>query len=168
MKVLDIFTDTLALAVTPLGDRLYALAHDVAVSIVTDDGTLKYHFRKGFVTNFRSGGVLVDGIIDQIGNGKQQLAYLTHDAAYTPCAAFAMEHPISKPFADEILRQVLILGGVSPFKARLVKWSVTAFGASAYWDDDELTESNSKLFTFEWFAKYEKCKTYDDIVRREG
>lgn len=79
-----------------------------------------------------------------------------------------MEHPISKPFADEILRQVLILGGMSPFKAKMVKWSVTVFGSRAYYDDDDLTESNSKLFTFEWIAKCEKCRTYEDIVRREG
>lgn len=153
MEVLDIYTASKALAVEPLGDRYYRLAQDEEVYVITDEGTLKFHFCKGFVTNFRSGPLGVDRFIDQIGNHATQLAYLTHDAAYTPCAACGFEHPLSKPLADEILRQALILAGMKPWKARLVKSSVTIFGASAYYEDDRLTESNSRLFSFGWGHK---------------
>lgn len=135
-----------------LGNRLYRLAEDLTISIHTNEGVLVFHFRKGFVTNFRSGGMLVDGIIDQLGNVWMQAAYLCHDAAYTPCQACGMEHPISRELADEVLKGMLLFAGMSKFKASLVYNSVRVFGSGAYEDDDELTESNSKLFSFRWNA----------------
>ena len=54
------------------------------------------------------------------------------------------------PFADELLRAVLVHAGMGKFKASLVYNSVRLFGKSAYEDDDKLTETNSELFTFEW------------------
>lgn len=136
--------------VVPLGNRLYRICDDINISIYTDKGTFRFFFKAGFVTNFRSGGILIDRIIDQIGDLWQQAAYLCHDAAYTPCAALKMEHPVSRKLADELLRAVLVHAGMSKFKASLVYNSVRLFGKSAYEDDDKLTETNSKLFTFEW------------------
>lgn len=138
------------ICVCPLGNRFYRLAHDLCISFITDEGAFRFWFKKDFVTNFRSGGLFIDRIIDQIGDLWQQAAYLCHDAAYTPCDALKMEHPISRKLADELLRAVLIHAGMSKFKASLVYSSVRLFGKSAYEDDDRLTESNSKLFTFEW------------------
>ena len=140
------------ICVCPLGNRFYRLAHDLSISFITDEGAFRFWFKKDFVTNFRSGGLFIDRIIDQIGDLWQQAAYLCHDAAYTPCDALKMEHPISRKLADELLRAVLIHAGMSRFKASLVYNSVSLFGKSAYEDDDKLTESNSKLFTFEWSA----------------
>jgi hypothetical protein len=135
-----------------LGNRLYRLAEDLIIYVYTNEGVLIFKFRKGFVTNFRSGGMLVDGIIDQLGNVWMQAAYLCHDAAYTPCFALDMEHPISREFADEVLKGMLLFAGMGKFKASLVYNSVRVFGSGAYEEDDELTEANSKLFTFTWRA----------------
>lgn len=140
------------ICVVPLGNRLYRLAHDLLISFVTDEGSFNFFFKPGFVTNFRSGGLFIDRFIDQIGDLWQQAAYLCHDAAYTPCAALKMEHPISRKLADELLRAVLVKCGMGKFKASLVYNSVRLFGKSAYEKDDNLTATNSKLFTFEWRA----------------
>lgn len=154
MKVKNIIIDTAdrrnEICVCPLGNRFYRLATDTIIRIITDEGDFVFSFDAGFVTNFRSGGILIDRIIDQIGDLWQQAAYLCHDATYTPCAALKMEHPVSRKLADELLRAVLVHAGMSKFKASLVYNSVRLFGKSAYEDDDELTETNSKLFTFEW------------------
>lgn len=153
MKVTNITTDTMALAVTPIGNRLYKLAHDTKVRVCTDEGVFAFDFRKGFVTNFRSGGLGVDIFIDQIGDEKKALCYLVHDAIYTPCAALGMEHPIARKSGDELLRAGLLYAGMGSFKAGIVYNSVRLFGHSAYWEDDELTDENSKLFSFEWGVK---------------
>ena len=153
MKVYAIKTDTLALAVTPIGNRLYKVATDTCVDVITDDGVFAFKFLRGFVTNFRSGGVLVDSFIDQIGDEKKALCYLVHDAIYTPCASCGMEHPLSRSKGDEILRAGLLYAGMSSFKASLVYRSVRLFGESAYNEDDALTSTNSKLFSFEWRDK---------------
>lgn len=138
--------------VIPLGNRYYRLAHDLDITIRTDEGDFRFAFKQGFVTNFRSGAIFIDYFIDQLGDRLLQVAYLCHDAAYTPCAALKMEHPVSRKLADELLRAVIIHAGMSTFKASLVYNSVRLFGKSAYDDDDELTEKNSRLFTFEWSA----------------
>jgi len=157
MKVKNILIDTAdrrnEICVCPLGNRYYRLAADTLIRIVTDEGDFVFSFDAGFVTNFRSGAIFIDYFIDQLGNRLLQVAYLCHDAAYTPCAALKMEHPVSRKLADELLRAVIIYAGMSTFKASLVYNSVRLFGKSAYDDDDELTEKNSRLFTFEWSAK---------------
>lgn len=153
MKVVNILTDTIALAVTPIGNRLYKVAQDTKVSVRTDEGVFCFRFKRGFTTNFRSGGVAVDCFIDQVGDEKKALCYLVHDAIYTPCAALGMEHPLSRIKGDELLRAGLIYAGMSKFKAGLVYRSVRMFGRSAYWDDDALTTDNAKKFLFEWIAK---------------
>lgn len=153
MKILDINIDTLALAVTPVGDRYSRLFHDTVIEVTTEEGVYIFTFKSGFMTNFRSGGVLVDFFIDQIGDEKKALWYLVHDAIYTPCAALGMEHPLARKTGDELLKAGLIFSGMSEFKAGLVYRSVRMFGRSAYWKDDKYTQSNSKLFNFEWCAE---------------
>ena len=152
MKVIKITTNH-TLLVTPLGDRLYRVGTPIKITIATDEGTLVYSFKEGFITNFRSGGPLVDRFVDQIGDAEKAICYLVHDAAYTPCKACDGEHPISKALADTILRESLILAGMSKWKARIVYTIVYLFGDSAYEDDDNLTFANSKLFSFEWRDK---------------
>jgi hypothetical protein len=109
-----------------------------------------FRFFEGFVTNFRSGGVLVDGFIDQVGDEKKSLVYLVHDAIYTPCLALDFEHPVSRLLGDQFLRAGLRWSGMGSFKASCVYNSVRLFGASAYDEDDAFTAMNSRLFTFEW------------------
>lgn len=139
-------------SVIPLGYRYYSLYKPYVISVYTDVGILTFAFKEKFITNYRSGGKLVDFFIDQIGNAKTQIAYLLHDACYTPCFMLAGEHPVSKKLADELLKAMLIYAGMSSWKASLVHTSVKLFGKSAYEEDDNLTEENSKLFTFTWEA----------------
>ena len=156
MKVKEIQIDTAdrrnEICVVPLGNRFYRLATDTVIRIVTDEGDFVFSFDAGFVTNFRSGGIFIDHFIDQIGDTLQQVAYLCHDAAYTPCASLKMEHPVSRKLGDELLRAVLEYAGMDEGKVLLVYISVRLCGKSAYEKDDELTPTNSNLFHFHWGA----------------
>lgn len=161
MKVKEIQIDTAdrrnEICVVPLGNRFYRLATDTVIRIVTDEGDFVFSFDAGFVTNFRSGGIFIDHFIDQIGDKLQQVAYLCHDATYTPCASLKMEHPVSRKLGDELLRAVLEYAGMDEGKVLLVYISVRLCGKSAYEKDDELTPTNSKLFSFEWAADKRKA-----------
>lgn len=150
MKVCSITTSPAPLKVTPIGNRLYRVAEDVTIRVSTDEGVWVFRFFKGFVTNFRSGGVAVDSFIDQVGDEKKSLVYLVHDAIYTPCIALGFEHPVSRMLGDKFLRAGLRWAGMGSFKASCVYNSVRLFGASAYDEDDALTAANSRLFAFEW------------------
>lgn len=151
MKVFDVISDPPRLAVTPLGNRLYEQVTDIEkITVVTDCGRLVFVSYKGFVTNFRSGGPLVDPFIDQVGDEQKSKLYKVHDLIYTPSASLGMEHPLSRKFGDELLRAGLLWAGMSRMKAELVYRSVRLFGGPAYDEDDALTASNSKLFTFSW------------------
>ena len=136
--------------VTPLGNRLYDINTAAQMLVYLDDGTVyNYFFLPKFTTNFRSGGLLVDRFIDQIGNQPHQILWIIHDGAYTPCdAVFTGDHPISKDEADELLRACLKFVGEPAYKCQMIYFSVHNFGKSAYYDDDELTDSNRKLFNF--------------------
>ena len=150
MKVKVVVAYPQMLKVTPIGNRLYRVAEDVTIRVSTSDGVWVFRFFKGFVTNFRSGGVLVDSFIDQVGDEKKSLVYIVHDAIYTPCLALDFEHPVSRLLGDQFLRAGLRWAGMGSFKASCVYNSVRLFGASAYDEDDALTATNSSLFTFEW------------------
>lgn len=152
VKVYGISTDGPALSVTPMGNRLYRIAKDTRVTVRTDDGVFDFYFKKGFVTNFRSGGVLVDGFVDQVGDERKSLCYLVHDAIYTPCESLGGHHPVSREMGDELLRDALKWAGMPSWKASLVYRSVKWFGGCAYEEDDALTSINSRLFDFEWGA----------------
>lgn len=152
MKVLDIRTDSLALAVTPMGDRIYRLARDTKVTVATDEGCYVFKFKAGFVTNFRSGGVAVDIFVDQVGDEKKALCYLVHDGIYTPCDALGGEHPMSRIRGDQLLRAMLLWAEMHRIKAEVVYNAVRLCGHSAYWNDDRWTSENRKMFGFEWGA----------------
>lgn len=150
MKILSIRTSE-RLVVTPVGNRYYEVGNnEIRIFVVTDEGTFVFIVKKGFITNFRSGGILVDFFIDQIGDEKKAIVYLVHDLIYTPNAYLQMHHPVSRGLGDQLLRDGLIYEGMKEWKAKIVYRSVRTFGQKAYDEDDELTESNSRLFKFEW------------------
>ena len=68
MNVYSITTSPVPLKVTPIGNRLYRVAEDVTIRVSTSEGVWVFRFFKGFVTNFRSGDVLVDSFSDQGGD----------------------------------------------------------------------------------------------------
>lgn len=146
----DFFGNELqALCISPMGDRYYKICNDYEVIVRTDNAEYRYNICNGFITNFRSGGLFVDGFVDQIGKTLPvQLSWLCHDAAYTPCASLGNRHPLGRKEADELLRAMLRFAGMSSFKASAVYNSVRLFGGSAYHEDDHLTKVNSELFSF--------------------
>lgn len=150
VKLRDWFgNDLTALCISPCGDRYYKLSNKYEVIVSTSVGEYRYNFSDGFETNFRSGGLFVDRFVDQIGDTlATQLSWLCHDAAYTPCKALGMSHPLGRKEADELLRAMLRYAGLSSFKASCVYNSVRLFGGSAYKEDDRLTKANSELFSF--------------------
>lgn len=151
MKIISLTTSR-PLAVIPMGNRLYKLADDCDIRVVTDEGCFRFYAKRGTVTNYRSGGPLVDHFIDQIGDEDIAPWWVIHDLCYTPCAALGMEHPLSRKKADEILRAGLLYAGMKKWKAQVVYTAVRWFGEPAYEEDDALTSFNSKLFSFEWTA----------------
>lgn len=153
MNVYSIIMDRPSLVVEPIGNRYYKLAQDTRISVITDIGCLDFSVKQGFITNFRSGGVAVDKFVDQIGDQQKSLIYLIHDLCYTICDDCNGEHPVTRELADEFLRAGLEWAGMGKFKRNVVYYAVRAFGKSAYEEDDDLTETNRVLFTFNWAAK---------------
>ena len=149
MNLISVYTDATDLGLVPLGDRLYKLTYDLNVRIEFDNGLVYlYSFNREFVTNFRSGAPVIDCFVDQIGSSLTALAYLVHDANYTPCHYLFDRHPLPKEDADKLLRAMLRYAGMSGFKSQVVYDAVKLFGKSAYEDDDELTEKNKYKFAF--------------------
>lgn len=138
-----------AVVVKPRGNRYYEIAETTRFQVFTNEGVFEYIVKPPFVSNFRSGGVAVDCIIDQIGETvKLQAAWFVHDLNYTPCEALGGKHPTGRKKADQLLRACLRYAGMSAAKSNMVYFSVRAFGGCAYHEDDTLTATNSGLFEF--------------------
>ena len=149
MELISVATLNNDLGLKPMGDRYYSLTNDIDVKLEFTGGlTYIYHFNKNFVTNFRSGAPIVDCFTDQIGDTLQALAYLIHDANYTPCHYLFNEHPLSKIDSDELLYQMIVYSGFNKVKAKIIYEAVNIFGKSAYYEDDDLTATNKYDFCF--------------------
>lgn len=150
MKVNNV-TISHPLTLVPLGNRLYAIANDVKIKVFVDEGVFNYTFKRGFETNFRSGGNLVDCVVDQFGNQNEQISWLVHDCNYG--YDVNDEHPTSKQMADKLLKAMLEYAGMGIVKRNTVYYSVKWFGQTAYDEVCGLTELNKDLFKFEWSDK---------------
>jgi hypothetical protein len=149
MELISVATLNNDLGLKPMGDRYYSLTNDIDVKLEFTGGlTYIYHFNKNFITNFRSGAPIIDVFTDQIGDTLQALAYLIHDANYTPCHYLFNEHPLSKKESDKLLYQMLVYSGFNKVKANIIYKAVNIFGKSAYYDDDKLTAKNKLAFSF--------------------
>lgn len=149
MKIISVATLNNDLGLKPMGDRYYSLTNDIDVKLEFTGGlTYIYHFNKNFVTNFRSGAPIIDVFTEQIGSTLAALAYLIHDANYTPCHYLFNEHPLSKKESDKLLYQMLVYSGFNKVKANIIYEAVNIFGKSAYYEDDDLTATNKYDFCF--------------------
>lgn len=136
-----------------LGNRYYCLAQKtkIEITIKLSVGSLRiltYNFEPNFITNFRSGGILVDGFIDQLGTELEQICWLIHDSNYTICSFLNDKHPLTKNDADNLLYNMLLFAGLNKFKDKIIFESVQLFAYSAYYKSDDLTNTNKKLFSF--------------------
>lgn len=148
MELISVATLNNDLGLKPMGDRYYSLTNDIEIKIECKDKVFLYHISHDFITNFRSGAPIVDCFTDQIGDTLQALAYLIHDANYTPCHYLFNEHPLSKKESDNLLYQMLVYSGFSKIKAKIIYEAVKLFGKSAYCKDDDLTATNKYDFCF--------------------
>lgn len=148
MKVLDVVADIPVL--TAKDDRYFQLENTVSIRVFTDEGTLHATLLPGFLTNFRSGPGIVDCFINHIGKPGIAICWLFHDFNYGVYSCLGGEHPVSKELADDILRQMLILEGMSKGTARIVYGSVKLFGKDAYEEVDKVSKNNMDLGKFEW------------------
>ena len=148
MELISVATVNNDLGLKPMGDRYYSLTNDIEIKIECKDKVFLYHISHDFITNFRSGAPIVDCFTDQIGDTLQALAYLIHDANYTPCSMLNLNHPLTKIDSDKLLYQMLVYSGFSKIKAKIIYEAVKLFGKSAYYDDDKLTAKNKLAFSF--------------------
>lgn len=135
------------ISLTPLGNRRFKVNRRITIEMVTSDGfKLTAWVHRNYVTDFRSGGPLVDRFIDQFGETPEiQCCYLMHDLFYTRRAD--KTHFKTREYADEILRESLICAGLPKWKAWLVWSAVRMFGKPAYDNDDEYSIPNMTRFT---------------------
>lgn len=135
--------------VTIAGDRYFRLEKELVILVTTDSATIEYRVKPGFVTDFRSGGPVVDLFIKQFGTNLMQAAYICHDIAYTPMFTEngCRSHQIEKGFADALLEQMLVYAHVKKWKARVVKYALRFFGKKAYMKDNAFSVENSKRYS---------------------
>lgn len=146
MKVTKIIAPNY-ISLTPLGNRRFAVNRRTEFEMHLSDGTkLIAWVHKNYVTDFRSGGPVVDRFIDQFGETPSiQVCYLMHDLFYT--RRLDGTHFKTKEFADLILRESLVCAGLPRWKANTVWAAVRLFGKSAYVDDDEYSVPNASRFS---------------------
>ena len=149
MELISVATLNNDLGLKPMGDRYYSLTNDIDVKLEFTGGLVYlYHISHDFITNFRSGAPIIDVFTEQIGSTLAALAYLIHDANYTPCSMLNLNHPLSKIDSDKLLYQMLVYSGFSKLKANIIYEAVNIFGKSAYYNDDKLTAKNKYDFCF--------------------
>ena len=135
--------------VTIAGDRYFRLEKELSIVVTTDNSVAEYKVMPGFVTDFRSGGPVVDLFIKQFGSDLMQAAYICHDIAYTPMFTEDghRSHQIDKNYADALLEQMLIFARVKRWKARVIRFALWLFGRKSYMVDNAFSVENSKLYS---------------------
>lgn len=151
MKLENVEILNTPICVTIVGDRYFRNEKELIIKVTTDTQILEYTLLPGFVTDFRSGGPLVDVFIQQFGTELMQAAYICHDIAYTPMFTSEghRDHQIAKDFADALLEQMLVFANIKPWKAKIVHFALTCCGKKAYMNDNAYSVENSTRYKFE-------------------
>ena len=130
-----------------VANREIKLSKDCEIEIETDVGFWYYKLKKGFRTDGRSGGLLVDLVLPHYGEPKYSLAWAIHDANHD-------KHCLSFERTNILFREMLKFAGVGRFKSWLAYRSVNGFyGRELYNDQTERNKSNHKYIEFEWNAE---------------
>ena len=155
MKLENIEIENPPILVTIAGDRYFRMEKKLVIKVFTDTQIYEYTILPGFVTDFRSGGPIVDIFIQQFGTNLMQAAYICHDIAYTPMYTENGErsHQIPKPFADALLEQMLIFANVKKWKAKLIFIALKLFGKKSYMIDNDYSVDNSRKYSLKVLEK---------------
>jgi hypothetical protein len=98
--------------------RWYRMRRANTIWVVTNRGSLRYHYREGFYFDGRSGGPLVDIVLPNLGTEDEIICWLLHDLnAYGTFLGFSD--------TNEMLRQMLRKIGKCRAKASLAHWTVS-------------------------------------------
>lgn len=139
----------LPLRTLKIADGFWRLTSDFWVRLHTNEGFIDAKMKTGWITDYRSGSGAVDIVVPKKGNEAYNAIIMLHDLAYSG--------HLTKDLADELLRQGMILSGVSSWRARLAYIAVQAFGDGGYYyltdDMPEPYTDNRALESLKWGAK---------------
>ena len=139
-----------------ISDRKYKLETPVIIDYHTSEGVIRVIAEKGFETDGRSGGPIVDLLLPNIGKAGYRNAWLFHDIAYS----LTDEKGISFELANNLFRQALKLpkrfggAGMSSVRAWLAWKGVESyFGKKAFDTSDKTDRCNKDLCSLQWRAR---------------
>jgi len=139
-----------------ISDRKYKLETPVIIDYHTSEGVIRVIAEKGFETDGRSGGPIVDLLLPNIGKAEYRSAWLGHDIMY----CLTDEKGASFELANSLFRQALKLpkqfGGAGLSAARVwLAWKCVEsyFGRKAFETKDETDRRNKDLCSFHWRAR---------------
>lgn len=120
------------LKMAPVDSKYWKLTDDYAVNFVTNEGVYKLYLKAGWITDLRSGGDVINGIVPKWGNKLYMAVILFHDCCWSG--------HVSRELSNEFLRQGMVLSGeIGTLRASLAYYAVSSFG-TYYNIDDELPE----------------------------
>lgn len=135
---------------SPYKTRMIEVANDLEIKIHHEFGVYVFKIKKGFKSDGRSGGKLVDFLIPHYGDEKTFISWLCHDVLFL----LRDEGGLSFEKANELLYYMLEWAGYGVIKRKIVNFAVSSFIGRKEFDhigDDDLINQN--LASFEWVAK---------------
>ena len=158
LKVIQVISDNLRFEV--LDDRRYRLLKDSLITIRTDSGYIQMYLKAGFLSDGRSGGVLVDWLIPNMGSQSYRPCPIFHDGGFahaSACLLSSQEPVLSFETMNSIFEQMLVLpkkmggAGLAEWRAKLAYAGVsTGFGREAYENVDKIDRKNVGMVRIEW------------------
>jgi hypothetical protein len=135
-------------------DGLYQLDRPYAYALGRKSNPLKITVPKGYATDFASIPRLVQWVIPK--TGAHDGPAVIHDWLYNT-------HLVSKPVADAIFLEALLVAGVRPFVARVMFEAVSLFGGRGWTDGPNELKRRSP----EWHARIFKEASFAGVNKEE-
>lgn len=134
-----------------VGRRLYRMKSDGCAWVETDTGTVQIKWKKGFITDGRSGGMWIDWLFPNWGSDLEKVVVICHDILFH-------DFDLSFEFSNELLRASMRCIGYSNWRSELVHTGVStaiaykAFGAknSSEWANRERCDANWISKSIQW------------------
>lgn len=160
LKILKVDCSDIGLLIIDDTKREYATDDIGTMAIKTDCGTIVIDWYSGVTTDGRSGGMIVDWLIPNVGDQLYRRAWFAHDCLYSfasHCIRKGITPPISFETANYLFYGIGTLsrkkggGGVSKWRMRLAEKGVdTKIGRRAYDTADKSDRHNDGLIKVRW------------------